>query len=323
MNIEEHIMSELHALATPTTMVDIPNGEVEKAILARAMSKKFRKLKADEPAIETAKKAISIAVKNNEPVRLMLFFGGNKLWNLDEAPEIDWGELFATLYYANWAKYIAEVYAPGATIEYFSMDIAVDRLNNVLPEETQHYTGGMLELFDWIGNYLPRGVHLKYTRMGDLYSSVEEFNHDMDEGAKKWQEANKREYPEMTEAKKIATALNVRLVAGQEEDDLWMEKSELQHRAVFMTKIGSKYMFDESVIPHCPTLYSGFIATGSTKKSLAKFWVGVGALEKKLSGGFNDIILPPKQLESKNYNWVNVKIEGLKGKNFNRIRVLQ
>jgi hypothetical protein len=321
MTPQEYIESELLKLKEPLEFEAVASEKLKEAILARVMSKKFRKLKADKPAFETAREAIRISVKKGEPIRLMLFFGGNKLWSLPESPEIDWGELFALIYYANWAKYISQVYKPGAVIEYFSMDIATIRMNNLTKEEVDLYAKGMRSLIKWIGPYLSNGVKIKYTRMGDLYNSYEDFIKEIDIAKKKWIDNNGILLPEMNDEKNMAVELNVRLNLGQDEDPDWRAKIELEHRGIFGTKIGGDYMWDPSLIPHCPTWYSGFVATGSTKKSLAKFWVGVGVLEKK-GNSFNEIILSPKQLEKADFKWEKISIKGLDGKNFDKIRVL-
>ena len=83
-----------------------------------------------------------------------------------------------------------------------------------------------------------------------------------------------------------------------------------------------RYIEDTTMIPSCPTYFPGCICTGSTKKSLAKFWVGVGALEHS-GDAYSELVLTPKQLGAAYFNWEEVKLEGLKGKNFSKIRVLK
>jgi hypothetical protein len=64
------------------------------------------------------------------------------------------------------------------------------------------------------------------------------------------------------------------------------------------------------------------IAIGTTHSSITKFWIGVGALKPK-SDGFDQIILSPKQLQAAQYEWQDIAIERLDGKNFSKIRVLK
>lgn len=321
MTAQEYILSQLEKLKQPIVKQDIGNTPLDEAILARVLSKKFRKTKADQPAIDTAKKAIQLAIESNKPVRLMLFFGGNKLWRFEEAPNIEWGELFSLIYYANWAKYIASVYEPGVVFEYFSMDICVERMNNVPHEETDHYSDDFMKLLEWAAPYIPKGVDIQYTRYGDFYKNRNEFYKEMDISKQEWLKNSDGKLPELNEAKKAATELNVKLKPGQDKDPEWREKVELEHRGIFGTKKGGAYMWNPTLIPNCPTWYSGFIATGSTKRSLAKFWVGVGALEHS-GDEFNEIILSPKQLEVATFDWEDVELPGLIGKNFHRVRIV-
>jgi len=61
--------------------------------------------------------------------------------------------------------------------------------------------------------------------------------------------------------------------------------------------------------------------TGSTKRSYAKFWAGVGVLEKD-GNSYAELVLTPKQLETAKFKWEDIDIPELKGKNFKKIRIL-
>lgn len=133
---------------------------------------------------------------------------------------------------------------------------------------------------------------------------------------------NNGKLPELTEAKKASTELNVKLKLGQDKDPLWREKVELQHQAIFQTQTLRKVSDDPCKIWTSPTYYADSVVTGSTKRSYAKFWAAVGALQP-FKDSFAELVLTPKQLQAADFDWREVKIEGLKGKNFNKIRVLR
>jgi hypothetical protein len=63
------------------------------------------------------------------------------------------------------------------------------------------------------------------------------------------------------------------------------------------------------------------IPIDSTKTSIVRFWVGVGALRKK-EDGFIEEILSISQLENSVYSWYDIQINGLVGKNFSKIRIV-
>lgn len=309
-------------MAQPVVLSNIGRNPVEEVILSRIHSKKFRKLHVDQAAIDTAKVSMAKSIKTSNPIYLRLDFGGNKLWRLKEAPHIEWGELFSLMYYINWAKYIAEVYEPGVLVSYFSMDVCVERLNGVPHEETDKYSEEMLKLFKWIKQYLPERIKLDYTRYGDLYKNRDEYYAELDISKNKVMYENNGKLPVLDEKQKAATELNVKLKPSQDDDPLWREKVEVEHQAIFGTKTGTAYIEDPKWIVHCPTWYSGYIATGSTKRSLAKFWAGVGALEQK-ENDYNEIILTPKQLAAASFDWEDIQIKGLEENNFKRIRVIR
>ncbi len=321
MTAQDYIISALEALAKPTPMEDIGKTPLEDAILAKVMSKKFRKLKADDEAVGIAKAAIKHAIEHKEPVKVGLLFGGNKLWRFGEAPEIDWAELFSFIYFLRWMKTIASVYEPGVHFDYYSQDISVETLNNVPRDETDRYQATFKAMLEWTKPYMPERVKVTYRRHADEYSDRSEYYKELEAGKEVVLAQNHGELPKLDEAQKLATGLNVKLRQGQDDDPLWREKVELEHQAIFKTKSLVPYLTDMTIIPSCPTPYPGLIATGSTKRSFAKFWAAVGALEKH-DDSYSEIVLTPKQLAAADFEWEDVNIEGLQGKNFKKIRVI-
>lgn len=78
----------------------------------------------------------------------------------------------------------------------------------------------------------------------------------------------------------------------------------------------------EKIIAFTQPLPSGTaLALGTTKTSVAKFWVGVGALQKK-GDTYMPYIFSPKQLEAKHFVKEKVMVQGLRDKNFQTIRVI-
>ena len=304
-------------------MEDIGNTSLQEAIFAKVMSKKFRKLKADDETIRIAKRAIDLAVKNNKPVTVSLLFGGNKLWRFEEAPEIEWAELFSLIYFIRWMKSIASVYPPGARLDYYSQALNVAIMNNVPLTETENYTKTFRAMLDWVKPYVPKGVTITYREYADEFHSYADFVRELEVAKQKTLKVNGGKLPKLSEKQKIATELNVRLLPGQDQDPLWREKAELIHQSIEATETFQRCYFDDnSLILACPTIYKGWIAVGSTKRSYAKFWVGLGVLEKS-GERFNELVLTPHQLAAANFDWESVSIEGLTGKNFLRIRVLK
>lgn len=321
MTAQEYINAKLSQLAEPVNFEDSGQDFASEAIFARVTSKKFRKNKADDDAIKMVWDAINEAINNKEPLKFSLLFGGNKLWRLDEAPEVDWAELFAVIYFARWMKHVSTVYGPGAQFTFYSQDVSVERLDNVPRIETDEYSRTFIEMLSWLKQYLPSNVSFIYRRQLDEYADPSEYDVEIEESKQIVLTENGGLLPVLSQSQKIATELNVKLAPGQADDPEWREKVELEHQAIFRTPTLNRFFAEPGRISTSPTPFPGLIATGSTKKSIAKFWAGVGALETA-GDGFNDIILTPKQLEAANFDWQEIQIVGLPGKNFTKIRVL-
>lgn len=320
MTAQDYIQAKLDELRKPVPVNAVAPSSLEEAILAKVLSKKFRKNKADDRAIEICKKAIHYAVENKKPVKVGLLFGGNKLWRFDEAPEVDWAELFSLIYYARWMKTIASIYEYGAEFEYYSQDISIERLNNVPRLETDQYSLTFRELITWSRDYLPERVIISYKRQAEQYDDLREYDDEIEHTKAKFLSETGGNLPELSDDQKAATELNVRLKSGQDDDPMWREKVELEHRAIFSTPTLTPYLLDETIIPTGPTPFEGTIATGSTKYSIAKFWAGVGVLEQS-GNSYKDLVVTPNQLEDMQFDRQEVNF-GLNGKNFNTIRVI-
>lgn len=323
MTAQEYILSTLEALAEPAAMEDRGKTPLEEAIFAKVTSKKFRKLKANERSIRITKRAIKHAIENNKPVTVSFLFGGNKLWRLDEAPEIDWAELFSLIYYLRWMKSIASVYKPGARLDYYSQALNVDIMNNVPLSETKQYTKTFRAMLKWIKPYIPDRVSVTYREYADEFDSYDDFVKELEAAKQNTLKANDGKLPVLSEAQKAATELNVKLKPGQDKDPQWREKVEWIHQSIEETETFKRvYFADESLILACPTIYNGWIAVGSTKRSYAKFWVGAGVLQKD-GESFHELVLTPNQLKNGEFEWEEVNFEGLQGKNFSKIRILR
>jgi len=322
MTAQEYITTELEKLKQPITNVDLGDTPLEEAILARVLSKKFRKLKVDQDTIDFCKESIKIALSENSQLSIGCVHGGTKLWRFDEYPEVDWSELFNMIYYAKWMRYIAEVYKPGVVLEYFSMDIVQLRLNNLPRSETDQYTQSFEKIIEWMKQYLPNNIRFTHRRYGDTYKDLSEYDDELEVAMKTVSDELGGKLPVLTPEQRYMTELNVRITPEQEKDPEWREKNELMHQAVERTKAMDDYVNDKRFIPVCPTPWPGVIATGSTKKSFAKFWYAVGALEHS-DGSYSQVVLTPKQLKASAFDWEDAKFVGISGKNFSRIRVIK
>lgn len=322
MTAQEYIQKKLNALKEFAPDAGDLKGTSEEIVYARLMSKKFRKVRAGQPCIDITKRVVAKAVKNQTPILVTECFGGNKLWRFDEAPEIDWAELFSLMYFMEWMKYVAVVHKPGMIFDYFSQDLAVEHLDNLTRAELDTYSSTFRAMIEWVKPYLPENVSITYRRHREMFDDESTYDVELATAQQKYLDEHDGKLPVLTDAMKARTELNVRLLDGQDKDPLWREKTELQHQALFETPTLKTYLDFPDMIWTCPTYYDDSIVTGSTKKSMAKFWAGVGALERS-GDAYNELVLTPKQLANATFDWEDVSLPGLTGKNFSKIRILK
>lgn len=284
------------------------------------MSKKFRKFSVTPEFDQHVREVIENSVGKNEPLKFSFPFGGYKLWRLEETPEADWAELFTLMYYLKWLKPISENYAPGIWFDFVSDDVIVERMNNIPKVDTESYARSFNELIDFLKAYSPENSKITLTAVSSFYTQ-EEFEEDLKDKIEVMQN-QLGGLPVLDDKHKKQVELNVKLKPGQHNDPLWREKTELLHQAYYTVSKRRPYNRAKDKILVFPTKMKDCIAVGTTKTSVVKFWVGVGALEKR-SDGFIETILSPSQLEKSVFDRAPISIVGLKGKNFNKIKVLE
>jgi len=320
MTAQEYIDSKLEELRKPSEALKPDKEELVDEIFRLIMSKKFRKYSAKPELQEHMKSAIKLNVENNEPINLTFLHGAYKLWRLDEAPEVDWAELFALMYYSSWVKPVCAIYEPGVWFDFFVDDLIVPKLNNVDIKVVEDYLASYKKLMDFLKPYQPENLKMTYTTVGSRFNSPEAF----EESLQKNMAATSKELPVLTEQEKAMVELNTKVTEEQSRDLEWREKVFHLHNAYSQTKAEPGYHNQPTKIKvFTQPLPTGMVmSVGTTKDSVAKFWVGVGALSPR-DDSFRQIILSPSQLEKSNFNWEDMNIEGLSGKNFSKIRVLR
>jgi len=294
--------------------------DVADSIYRFLMSKKFRKYSVTPEYIEHIHSAIKLSIEKNEPIKLTLVFGGYKLWRLDEAPEVDWAELFSLMYYAQWLSPIANLYKPGVWFDFYSDDAILEIMDNVPKKDTEKYVRTFKELLEFIKPYLPQNLSFTLNRVGDQYKSYDDFKNELEESIYRVK-ADLGGLPQLNEEQVGLVELNVRLKPGQVDDPQWREKVFLIHEGYAKVLKRRPYYRTRDKIFVITRPIKDSIAVGTTKTSVAKFWVGAGAL-KKNGDSFKEYVLSPKQLESYSFVKEKIDIDGLSSKNFKSIRII-
>lgn len=322
MSPKEYIEYKLNELKSTNEVENFSSKEeISDHICKAILSKKFRKFSLIPEYIEHIKRVVNESIENNLPIKFSFPFGGYKLWRLEETPEVDWAELFTFMYYTKWLKPVAEVYKPGIIFDFASDDVIVERMNNIPKEDTEKYKKSFEDLVKFLEKHISENIKFTFTPISSLYTP-EEFEKDLADKIEK----KKIEFgglPVLDDKISRMVELNVKLNKGQEEDPLWKEKIELLHQAYYTVDKRRPYNRAQDKILVFPTSVKDgkVIAVGTTKTSVAKFWVGIGVL-KKIEGKYIEYILSPNQINKETIIKEPISIDGLIGNNFNSIKII-
>lgn len=324
MTAQDYIESKLDELRQLPDLSQ-PSNEAEliEAIFKLLMSKKFRKYSVTPEYTRHVQNAIKENVQNNKPINITYLGGSYKLWRLEEAPESDWAELFSHMYYSRWLKPICAIYKPGAWFDFFLDDIIVSRINNIPEEDVNAYRASRDRLLKFLKPFLPDNLKLTNTGVGSLFKSREAYEKSLETNIKKLSSELSDGLPQLTNAQRATLDLNVKATPEQLADPQWQEKVELVHSAYMLSKASTGYSTasDKIRVFTQPVGKNNHLSVGSTKDSIARFWVAVGALKPR-DDSYRQLILTPKQLEAADYDWQDVQVDGLDSKNFTKIRIL-
>lgn len=319
MTPTEYIQKELNKIKEFQPKI-FDQEKLPDEIFRLLMSKKFRKYSTKPELNEHIKNAIKTSVDNNQSIKLVFPYGAYKLWRLEESPNPDWAELFTAMYYTKWLKPICEIYQPGIVFEYFVDDYILPKIDNIPLKIVNVYLNEYQKILNFLKNYQPQNFKMKITRFGDIYGSPGKFDKDLQQSIKKLSAANPVFPPEDLKT----TQLNAHPTEEQLKDPQWCQKILLIHDAYMIIKRGLGYTSNPEKIPvFCQPLASGkYLIVGTTKTSIAKFWVGVGALKRR-GDEFIEYVLSPNQLETQKTTKEYTSITGLDSKNFSQIRIFE
>lgn len=322
MTAQEYIQQQLEEVKKPLGQPKPDSAQLEDEIVRLILSKKFRKYAIKPEHSEHIRSVVKICISENKPIQMTLVFGGYKLWRLEETPEVDWAELFALMYYTKWMKPICEIYEHGVWFDFFSDDVIVPIMNNVPPEGTKAYQSSFAKLLAFIKPYQPKNLNMTLNRVGDQYDSLEDFKKDLDSQVQKLKSSLDGGLPELNDVARATLELNVKTTQEQRDDPQWQEKVQLVHDGYAQVTGRRPYYRMPDKLNIMTTPFGGMLSVGTTKDSIMKFWIGAGVLKKR-DDSFRQIICSPNQLSSGNYTLEHVKISGLNGKNFHKIRITE
>lgn len=273
-------------------------------VYSKLTSKKFRKWKMDPDCEERTRNAIKIQLEKNEPIKVIYFQGGYKLWRFPSSPEADWAEFFNISYLINYLAPIANVYDKGVELTYYCHTLLMEKHDNLSTEEIKKYMDSFQFLIDEFSKFLPKNFTIKILRDADIYSRDEYFK-ALEDGRKMAEEQIKQWSEEKIKDHRRMSQLNIKW-KGKEDWTKFSEKEKeekLHLASVYEVAATSNLpkVMKAVKAPNLVLLFTKpstiFIGIGSTYTSVAKHWIGFGVLEKH-KDSFIPRILSPSQFET-------------------------
>ncbi len=327
MNTQEYVLSQLDALREPLSSQLKPNNpeEMIESILKALMSKRFRKFSIPEKNQNIIRAAIEKNIANGEPVKIAWPFGGYKLWRLDETPEADWAELFTIMYIARWLKPVCALYPHGVVFTFWVDEVVISKMNNIPQSDLDAYQASFNDLLMFIEPWLPSNLAFEVFLERAQYESAQAFETGLANEMEQLAKTRATNPQPLSDASRNSIEMNVKPSPEQLKDPLWREKVDLMHYAYYNLQEKQNRLrpaYTTANITAFTTFFEpNVIPIGTTKTSIAKFWVGVGALQRR-DDGFIETILSPSQLDRAVVEWEPMNIDGLGRKNFKKIRVV-
>ncbi len=308
----------------------INHQNLEQFILNKLKTKKFRKTKLDPECKKRTLQAIKHKLKLNKPLNFVFPQGGYKLWRLPSSPTVDWAEFFNIAYLIEYLTPICQAYEPGLSLTYYMHTLLMEVHDNLETKEIQAYIESFQKLLDSFKPFLPKNMSISIIKDADIYPRKQYFQalekgkiqafkiyETFDQkklqtyekmaqlnikwqGKKDWTQLNKKE-----KHNKITDAILYEIAAGK-----------------YLPKVTKKIKAKENILLFTKGT-NMFIGIGSTKASIAKYWVGFGVLVKRKKD-YLPIILSPSQYKQalKTKHKVE-KIQLIDLKNFKNILVFE
>ena len=308
MTAQEYIVSQLDKLKANLSSDKKPqnNTEMADAIFTLLMSKKFRKFSVPEKNKAIIKSAIEKNIENGGPIKISFPFGGYKLWRLEETPEADWAELFSMIYFTRWLKPVCALYPKGVVFTFWFDEVVISKLNNIPQSDLDEYRKSFETLLSFIKPLLPLNMKFESFLERSQHENSEEFEAGLAAEMEKLAQSRSKNPQSLSDQARRSVEMNVKLAPGQADDPLWREKVDLMHYAYYNLQDQQKRIrpayTTENITAFTVFFEPNVIPIGSTKTSIVRFWVGVGALQKR-EDSFIETILSPSQLEKAEVAW--------------------
>jgi len=299
-------------------------------ITQKLFRKKFRKQKLVDSTAADITNRIKLSIENNNPIHIVIFFGGYKhFWN-PSGSEVDWAEVFSFDFLSDWVSAIVAVYKPGVLIEFVSEDWVLERMNNYDPKDLQKYCDSFAKLIELFNKKTPNNLTFKFTKLGDKFDKekmLQELETKIPAGYDRWNSLSEEE-------KQIELKRSQRSVILKDGEGIdRVIESRIAELAYY--EVEEEACFSGDYLSNPEHIYISFsfglsgdnifnwIVLGSTHASTVDFWVGRGILETREDGFVNRIVSKEQYAKIKNYlKMIDLDLNNFGLKNFGQIELI-
>ena len=294
-------------------LLDFPGGELSQVdsqsaktnkplfILDKLLNKKFRRAPVHPERRKDIEAKVNMSIKANEPIYLIICFGGYKhFWNASH-PKIDFAELFNLHFMSEYVAPILKVHEPGVVLDYESEDVIIPAIDNYPKKSLDEYSASfraLLSAYQERCNLPPnfkinlvRPQELEYYKKQDyetrLFKRIEERRANK---IKTWEALSDREQQErlhrtprsiMWKGEKDLSGLN------DKEKEKWIVRSKIDNEIYYDAdfEFRGEYLTGGNHIPLvlswglCEENAGHWLTIASTKASTVDFWIGRGILD--------------------------------------------
>jgi hypothetical protein len=306
----------------------ILNKGLKHFLFAKFSSKKFRKFKMDPAVIDRINFGIDSAIKQNKPIGVYFFQGGYKLWRFPSSPFPDWAEFFNIAYVISYIAPIAAAHKAGVSITYYCHTLLMEKHDNLTTQEINQYMQGLQSLFDSFSKYLPSNIKINIVKDADIYSRDEYFK-ALEDGITEAKKVMQTWPKAIIDDKERMANLNIKwngredwtkLSVGEKQQKIVLARLYEQAAGSNLPKVMERVKAPDLILLFTKSAPI-FIGIGSTKTSIAKYWVGTGVLEKDENKYYERVLTPSQYETIKNQPHEIIKTKLVKGKNFSEIWV--
>lgn len=298
---------------------------LQSYIIAKLFSKKYRKWKLEEQCIKLVESEVDESLTKERPIDVFFAQGSYKLWRVHSAPKVNWAEYFNLAYLISYVAPVAAAYKGGVNLTYYFLTVLPQTHNNLSESEVVAYIESFQALIDQFKPYLPSNIKIRIERDLDKHSRAQ-YNKAL-KSALVLADKEFYAWPQTKQDDYIRRAnLNIKWDGVEDWTKLTdQEKIEKVKRAVLYEYAATQVILEKDKIKRGVILSTlpkdDSIGVGSTSTSIAKHWVGVGALEES-KGNLYPRILSPSQYEYANQlKHETVKLSLIPGEEFKSIEV--